>query len=107
MKEGGLVARLLAPTRTLRGWTGLWRNLVADRRVPVRWRCPVGQEAWVSGCVRRAPICVEGLCPLCGQVSRIAVYPQVTGAPPSDCKSVAKAPKARILHLPRAARRGR
>ena len=35
MKDGGLVARRWRP-RTLRGWTVLRRDLVADRRVPVR-----------------------------------------------------------------------
>jgi hypothetical protein len=43
---------------------------------------------------------VEWLCGISGEVCERAAFAQVSAVEPADCKSVAKASKVRILHLP-------
>ena len=52
---------------------------------------------WVSGCSRLS----SGICGECARkLSMEGTFSLVTGLPPLVCKSIAKASKVRILHLP-------
>ena len=52
------------------------------------------------GSVRLAPAGVGCLCGIRTEVVTHHAFPLVTGLQPKDCKSIAKASKVRILHLP-------
>jgi hypothetical protein len=67
-----------------------------------------GRRSWGPGSARKCPVVpADGGClwGIRAEVVAVQAFPLVTGLQPWDCKSIAKASKVRILHLPPRAER--